>query len=173
MIRMAKSSETEQNLSIIIDLFYKVYKTTKNKIFNKSSDESVIKIFKQIFLMKNHYFSYENFIVNEENNQINAVALVALDKDIHELKHKTFQLVKHKLKIIIFSDFEVETESKPNEVYLDIIAVHHDFQDQGIGTKIINYITIKYQNYKNVKWLALNVSYENLDAKKIVWASKL
>ncbi|WP_308149877.1 hypothetical protein [Spiroplasma sp. AdecLV25b] len=43
MIRMAKSSETEQNLSIIIELFYEIYKTTKNKIFNKSSNEILLK----------------------------------------------------------------------------------------------------------------------------------
>lgn len=167
MIRMSQASETQQNLSIIIELFYEVYKNTKNKIFNKSNDEDIIKIFKEIFLMENHYFSYQNFIVNEENNQVNAIALVTTDEHIHELKHNTFNLVKHKLKIIIDHEFEIEIESKPNEAYLKIAMNSNDIQDHGIGTKIINYIANKYQNYKDVKWISLNVSYENTYAKQL------
>ncbi len=51
--------------------------------------------------MKNHYFSYENFVLNEDNNQVNGIALIAVDEDIHKLKHNTFKLVKHNLKLLL------------------------------------------------------------------------
>ncbi|WP_308149874.1 hypothetical protein [Spiroplasma sp. AdecLV25b] len=67
MIRRAKFNETTENIAIIINIFYEVYGSSKSKTFATYSDSEKINVFKQIFLMKNHYFSYENYIVHEDN----------------------------------------------------------------------------------------------------------
>lgn len=49
MIRMAQASETQQNLSIIIELFYEVYKNTKNKSLINLMMKILLKFLKKFF----------------------------------------------------------------------------------------------------------------------------
>lgn len=167
MIRCAKRNETCENIVNIINIFYKVYSSSKSKTFSQYSDSEKINVLKQIFLMENHYFSYENYIVHEENGTINGIALVVCHQDSYQLKVNTFKILSTILDFNFDLDFEIETESKTKEVYLDTFGVESNFQGQGIGTKLITYIVEKYQSQTNISHLSLNVSFKNNKARKL------
>ncbi|WP_342276084.1 GNAT family N-acetyltransferase [Spiroplasma endosymbiont of Nebria brevicollis] len=165
MIRHAKPNETVENIAIIINIFYEVYRSSKSKTFAKYSDSEKINLLKQIFLMKNHYFSYENYIVHEENGHINGITLVVLHQESYQLKVNTFKILSKIFQIDL--DFEIENESKEKEVYLDTFGVKSDFQGQGIGTKIMLFIVEQYQEQSDISYLSLNVSFKNDKARKL------
>lgn len=51
MIRCAKRNETCENIVNIINIFYKVYSSSKSKTFSQYSDSEKINALKQIFLI--------------------------------------------------------------------------------------------------------------------------
>ncbi|WP_342189909.1 GNAT family N-acetyltransferase [Spiroplasma endosymbiont of Dilophus febrilis] len=161
MIRKAKKNESLENLQQIATLIYNVFASKDTLLFLPQNKVSDILFFQEQYLLDNHYYSYENYLVKEENNNIIAIALIVRDDAINQLNANTLKIWKDKFGI---TNIKLEKLSQTGELYLEVIAVHQAYQGKGIGTDIINYIW-NHHHDNDLTSLSLNVYFGNHRAK--------
>ena len=70
------------------------------------------------------------------------------------------------IRVLLFFAFSIFTKPKPNQLYLEILAVSKDQQNKGIGTKLIQ-STINHARSKKIPQIKLEVVNTNPKAKKL------
>lgn len=70
------------------------------------------------------------------------------------------------IRVLLFFFFSIFNNPKPNQLYLEILAVSKDQQNKGIGTKLIQ-STIEHARSKKIPQIKLEVVNTNPKAKKL------
>lgn len=127
-------------------------------VFHEYKVDDIKACCQYLFESENNKFSYENSLVLEKNNQIVGVFIIYAQNVEDQLALGQENLLKDKYQRAIDV---VKSESVVNSYYLDTLAVNSNYQGQGMGKFLLNYIQ---EHYKNVSLL---VDLENPKAYKL------
>lgn len=162
MIRTA----TEKDQQFVLPLIKIVFDEMQLPIFKEIGDQNLKELIGKGFLTDNYRYSFRRTLVaTNKDDQPVGIAVGYPEADEDEIDQDLVQF---------FPEFDIPTETKlftdkeakPNEWYLDTLAVSPDYQGQGIGSSLLTAIfdQLKDQNYQVV---SLNVDLENPNAEKL------
>lgn len=158
IIRKAQKSDSEYIAPILLlameDIIYK---------FIKRNDHASAKEFLQYFTgSENNQYSYQNCLVAEENDIIIGAVNIYKGADIETLRKPVIDYVRKYFN----PEFDPELETQEGEFYIDALGVNPDYQGNGIGSQILQYLIQEYV-LKNHETLGLLVEENNPSAKKL------
>jgi ribosomal protein S18 acetylase RimI-like enzyme len=131
--------------------------------FIGKQDAQAAKAFLAHFVQQeNNQYSYQNCLVAEENNTIIAAVNLYDGAKLNDLRAPIITYVRNHFN----PHFNPEDETQAGEFYIDCIAVHPDYQGQGIATKMLQHLIQDYTiNQKHT--LGLLVEVDKHTAKKL------
>lgn len=158
IIRKAKPEDSKRITSHILlameDILY--------NFIGEKSFEKGFQFIESLVNEKNNQYSYENCWVVEVGNAVVATALVYDGANLFELRSP----VARKIKADFNKIFNPEDETQAGEYYIDCVGVSPEFQKQGIGKKLLQFLINEYAIKKN-ETLGLLVDSGNPEAKKL------
>ena len=107
-------------------------------------------------------YSYQNCWVNEENNEVIAVANVYDGARLAALRKPIADYIQTHHK----KEFKPEDETDAGEFYIDSFGVNPIHQGKGIGSKMLQFLIAEYVT-KNEQTIGLLVEENNPNAKKL------
>jgi len=111
---------------------------------------------------QNNQYSYQNCLVAEAEGEVVAGANLYDGAKLSEMREPISRYIKTRLN----RDFNHEDETQPDENYIDSLAVNPNWQGQGIGTRLLEFLINEYV-IKQHGTLGLLVDEENVSAKNI------
>lgn len=157
-IRQAKSEESRT----IAPLVFLAMEEIVYRFIGENDTETALQFLHSLIRMPKNQYSYENCLVAETENQTVAVAIIYDGAILKELREP----VAAKIKSMFDREFNPEDETSAGEIYIDCLAVHPDWQGQGIGTGMLQFITSEYVNKRN-QTLGLLVEKNNPNARRL------
>ena len=127
-----------------------------------SEPTQMLDTLEMFFRQKGNRLSHEQVDVLEREGQIAGFLLAYHGKDIEQLDAP----IKQRLLQMGLSDADVIPEARPDEYYLDSVAVHPDFQGQGLGTELIRAFEQQAQRLGHSKCLLI-VDVDNTRARAL------
>jgi ribosomal protein S18 acetylase RimI-like enzyme len=163
MIRFATENENEEDIRQINELTYSILETMDLEFIQQTPKETFLTFLATLFEKEGNRFSYHNFLLSELEGRIAAIAIVYHYEDAvyydHQLSSEIAAFFKIQAPVI-------QLEAKPDEYYLDSIAVAEDFRNQKIGTMLLE--AVEEEAYdKGYQKLSLNVEHSNNRAKRL------
>lgn len=158
MIRQA----TIENIPQIYPLISIIWKDMNFPLLTYLSPNQFKQLMYQLMANINFKFYIGNCFVYIEDDIIKGI-LYHYDGDKEENYNQFLEQIMQKL----YPDFDVTLlhyglESKVNEHYIDSLVVHHHYQNQKIGTKLLLHLC-----HQNKQLLSLNCEIDNLSAKRL------
>lgn len=132
------------------------------QFIGENSMESATLFLESLICKEANQYSYENFWVAENKEDIIAVANVYDGARLQELRTPVAETIDS----LFARDFSPEDETQAGEFYIDCVAVHPDQQGNGVGSKLFEFLIDEYVHKKN-KTLGLLVDKDNPNAKRL------
>ena len=131
--------------------------------FIGEEDEKKAKEFILHFVERdNNQYSYQNCWVAEGDMGVVGAVNLYNGIQLSELRRPVIEYIRSRLA----SDFNVEEETQEGEYYIDSLGVNINYQNQGIGTKLLQFLIDEYV-IKRTQTLGLLVDAGNSNAKRL------
>ncbi|MFK3938355.1 GNAT family N-acetyltransferase [Alkalihalobacillus sp. NPDC078783] len=163
MIRFATENENEDDIRQINELTYSILETMDLEFIQQTPKETFLSFLATLFRKEGNRFSYHNFLLSELEGRIAAIAIVYHYEDAVYYDNQLSSEIAAFYKIEAPA---IQIEAKPDEYYLDSIAVAEDFRNQKIGTMLLE--AVEEEAYdQGYQKLSLNVEHSNNRAKRL------
>jgi len=158
---MIIQAKKEENLTLS-HLILNAIGTVANTLTGEHEKNKILETLNFYTNMDYNRLSYKNIWIYEEEKKVIGL-IIAYDSNQADKLDKPLieHLATKGLRVKAF-----DKECFEDEFYIDTISVSSDFQRQGIGKKLMNFVEKKAKNLK-FKKLSLLVDYDNHDALKL------
>ncbi|MDH6365305.1 GNAT superfamily N-acetyltransferase [Enterococcus sp. PF1-24] len=161
MIRFAKKEDEASVIQLLMTIFYDMDLPFLQKYGEKMTRQMLFSAMEH----PDFRYHYQRGIVKEVDQQVVGIAF-GYQHEVEAMIDLPFAEVLQAKQLPASDNLYTEPETFPNEWYLDTLAVHQDYQGQGIGSELltaVNQLAIKAEK----PLLGLNVDQGNPKAKKL------
>lgn len=158
MIRPA----TLEDSKAVIELMYTAIGSIAHTLAGSDDVDETLQILEAFFKQQGNRLSYDKVIVKEEEGEVIAFILAYHGSEAASLDAP---FVEH-LKARGMTNPIIVTEAREDEYYLDSLAVHSNYQGQGIGTEMLTVFEHRAQELGHTQIMLL-VDEENTSAKRL------
>lgn len=155
----------KENEEAVLPIFIEAFREKLAGIFK--TDAEIIELIQRFNFIDDHKES--GFFVAQDNNIKAVVSIRDKNNYLSNVKITLGKFKGYSLKTIyklLWMNIALDHNPKENELYIDTLAVHKEFQEQGIGSFVLKTI-IDAAKEKGYKRVSLHVIIENEKAKKL------
>ncbi len=158
VVRKAKLSDSE----IIATYLLLAMEEIVYKFLGEKDPEKAKEFMLHFVQTDNNQYSYQNCWVAENDSEVVAAVNIYNGAQLSELRQPVLEYLNSRFN----NDFKPEDETQVGEYYIDSIGVNTNQQNQGTGTKLLQFLIDEYVTKGN-QTLGLIVDEGNQNARRL------